>query len=175
MIADSLLIIFISICTAFIGEGLTYLLVYKSDRYKRLKTEIEKQSKRLERKRDQVGEFAERVNKRKIEKQEERLKGTNRDLSVFKMKSMFAIGLAFTALLSTFNSIFEGRIVAKLPFTPISWFQGISHRSLLGEDYTDCSFIFLYILSTMSIRQVKRRSLFLILFSSVNQILRHIA
>jgi len=81
------------------------------------------------------------------------LKVSNRDLSMFKMKSMFAIGLAFTALLSTFNSIFDGRIVAKLPFTPITWIQGISHRNLPGEDYTESSFIFLYILCTMTIRQ----------------------
>ena len=31
-------------------------------------------------------------------------------------------------------------------------FQGISHRYLPGDDLTDCSFIFLYILCTMSIR-----------------------
>ena len=30
--------------------------------------------------------------------------------------------------------------------------QGLSHRNLLGDDMTDCSFIFLYILCTMSIR-----------------------
>ena len=40
-----------------------------------------------------------------------------------KMKSMFAIGFAFTSLLSMFNSIFDGRVVAKLPFTPITWLQ----------------------------------------------------
>jgi hypothetical protein len=44
-------------------------------------------------------------------------------------------------------------VVAKLPFEPISWIQGLSHRNLNGEDYTDCSFLFMYILSTMSIRQ----------------------
>ena len=49
---------------------------------------------------------------------------------------------------------FEGRVVAKLPFVPIGFFQGLSHRGLSGDDYTDCSFIFLYILCTMSIRQV---------------------
>ncbi|KAF8782002.1 Calcium load-activated calcium channel like protein [Argiope bruennichi] len=69
------------------------------------------------------------------------------------MKSMFAIGFAFTALLSMFNSIFDGRVVAKLPFIPIGWIQGLSHRNLIGDDYSDCSFIFLYILCTMSIRQ----------------------
>ena len=50
-----------------------------------------------------------------------------------KMKSMFAIGFAFTSLLSMFNSIFDGKVVAKLPFTPIAWLQGLSHRNILGK------------------------------------------
>jgi len=58
------------------------------------------------------------------------------------------------ALIVAYCYSFDGRVVAKLPFVPISWLQNISHRNLLGEDYTDCSFIFLYILCTMSIRQV---------------------
>uniref|UniRef100_A0A914WS32 Calcium load-activated calcium channel n=1 Tax=Plectus sambesii TaxID=2011161 RepID=A0A914WS32_9BILA len=153
MLSDCLLIIFIAMGTALLGEGLTYVLVYRSDQYKRLKSEIEKKTKKLEKRKDQVAD-ADRNSKRKIEREEERLKATNRDLSMFKMKSMFAIGFAFTALLSTFSSIFEGRVVAKLPFIPISWVQGLSHRNLPGEDFTECSFIFLYILCTMTIRQV---------------------
>lgn len=84
------------------------------------------------------------------------------------MKSMMTISFAFMALLSMFNSIFDGRVVAKLPFEPISLVRGLSHRGLLGEDYTDCSFLFLYILCTMSIRQVSKHdnSYFLIHFSS---------
>lgn len=52
-----------------------------------------------------------------------------------------------------FSFRFDGRVVAKLPFMPISWIQGLSHRNLPGDDYYECSFIFLYILCTMSIRQ----------------------
>jgi len=154
MIADTLLILFISIATALLGEGLTWLLVYRTDKYKKLKAEVEKQSKKLEKQKESVGiDTSDRSHKKKLERQEERLKSNNRDLSMVKMKSMFAIGFAFTALLSMFNSIFDGRVVAKLPFVPISWIQNISHRNLMGDDYTDCSFIFLYILCTMSIRQ----------------------
>lgn len=139
-----------------------------------------------------------------------------------RMKSMFAIGFCFTALMGMFNSMwvyrqwqmisvrssgtggysvmmtnnslcslwvfllsncsqlkvshsmhlpthcllislscfsFDGRVVAKLPFVPLSYIQGLSHRNLLGEDFTDCSFIFLYILCTMSIRQVTQLTL----------------
>jgi hypothetical protein len=58
----------------------------------------------VEKRKDQVAD-TDRNSKRKIEREEERLKATNRDLSMFKMKSMFAIGFAFTALLSTFSSM----------------------------------------------------------------------
>ncbi|XP_046362288.1 calcium load-activated calcium channel-like [Haliotis rubra] len=153
MLGDCVLIVFISICTALLGEGLTWLLVYRTEKYKKLKAEVEKQSKKLEKQREAGGEAADRGQKKKLERQEEKLKNNSRDLSFVKMKSMFAIGFAFTALLSMFNSIFDGRVVAKLPFMPISLMQGISHRNLPGEDYFDCSFIFLYILCTMSIRQ----------------------
>ena len=128
-------------------------------KYKRLKAEVEKQSKKLEKKKETITESAGRQQKKKIERQEEKLKNNNRDLSMVQMKSMFAIGFCFTALMGTFNSIFDGRVVAKLPFTPLSYIQGLSHRNLLGDDTTDCSFIFLYILCTMSIRQNIRKIL----------------
>ena len=44
-------------------------------------------------------------------------------------------GFAFTALLSMFNSIFDGRVVAKLPFTPIYWVQGKRDSRELMEKY----------------------------------------
>ncbi|CAB3410923.1 unnamed protein product [Caenorhabditis bovis] len=153
MLSDCILIICIAFGTALAGEGITWLLVYRSEQYKRLKADMDKKTKKLERKKQEVGETTDKNLKKKLEREEEKLKMTNRDMSMIKMKSMFAIGLAFTALLSTFNSIFDGRVVAKLPFTPISFIQGLSHRSLAGDDMTECSFIFLYILCTMTVRQ----------------------
>ena len=60
MIADAILIVFISVCTALLSEGtyrvcyqlttssegILYVLVYRTDNYKRLKTVVERQSKR---------------------------------------------------------------------------------------------------------------------------------
>lgn len=69
MLADTILILFISFCTALLSEGtgiasnillyisithmcfdagILYLLVYRTDHYKRLKSTVEKQSKRCE-------------------------------------------------------------------------------------------------------------------------------
>lgn len=152
MLYDSLFIILISISTALMGEGLTWLMVYRTEKYQRLKSEVDRQSKRLDKKKENVGELLDRSLKRKLEREEERLKSNNRDLSMVKMKSMFFVGLAFTAILGLCNSLFHGRVVAKLPFIPIGFIQGVSHRNLEGNDLTDCSFIFLYMLCTMSIR-----------------------
>ena len=114
MWADTILILVISICTALLGEvrtlvwrivgeiylyfilqGVTWLLVYRTEKYQKLKTEIEKQSKKLEKIKEAHGDTAnlDRSKKRKIEQDEEKLKNTNRDLTMVKMKSMFAIGM----------------------------------------------------------------------------------
>ncbi|XP_063109664.1 calcium load-activated calcium channel isoform X2 [Cavia porcellus] len=112
MFADTLLIVFISVCTALLAEGITWVLVYRTDKYKRLKAEVEKQSKKLEKKKETITESAGRQQKKKIERQEEKLKNNNRDLSMVRMKSMFAIGFCFTALMGMFNSIISRRFLA---------------------------------------------------------------
>uniref|UniRef100_A0A3Q3X1V4 Calcium load-activated calcium channel n=1 Tax=Mola mola TaxID=94237 RepID=A0A3Q3X1V4_MOLML len=146
MFADTILIVFISVCTALLAEGITWVLVYRTEKYKRLKAEVEKQSKKLEKKKETITESAGRQQKKKIERQEEKLKNNNRDLSMVR-------DLLTSVFFCVCVCSFDGRVVAKLPFVPLSYIQGLSHRNLLGEDYTDCSFIFLYILCTMSIRQ----------------------
>lgn len=80
MFADTLLIVFISVCTALLAEGITWVLVYRTDKYKRLKAEVEKQSKKLEKKKETITESAGRQQKKKIERQEEKLKNNNRGL-----------------------------------------------------------------------------------------------
>ena len=86
MWADSLLILVISICTALLGEGVTWLLVYRTDKYQKLKLDIEKQTKKLEKKKEAHGDATlDRTQKRKMERDEERLKSTNRDLMLVRL------------------------------------------------------------------------------------------
>lgn len=119
---------------------MTWLLVYRTDKFQKLKTEIEKQSKKrkifqyqstfksyldftksfvnwfflsffstlfylVEKRKETLGDSLDKQHKKKIERDEEKLKNNNRDLSLVKMKSMLATGFAFTALLSMFNSM----------------------------------------------------------------------
>ena len=104
-------------------------MVYRTEKYQKLKGEVEKQSKKckflwywrvlldilillsdfytlaVEKRKETHGDSLDKSHKKKIERDEEKLKNNNRDLSLVKMKSMFATGFAFTALLSMFNSM----------------------------------------------------------------------
>lgn len=59
----------------------------------------------VEKRKEIHGDSLDKQHKKKIERDEEKLKNNNRDLSLVKMKSMLATGFAFTALLSMFNSM----------------------------------------------------------------------
>jgi hypothetical protein len=58
---------------------------------------VEKQKESLE--------INDKNQKKKLERQEEKLKNDNRELSMVKMKSMMIISFAFMALLSIFNTM----------------------------------------------------------------------
>lgn len=59
----------------------------------------------VERKKEILSDSLDKQQKKKIEREEEKLKNNNRDMSFVKMKSMLAIGFVFTALLGMFNSM----------------------------------------------------------------------
>ena len=102
-------------------QGVTWLLVYRTEKYQKLKTEIEKQTKKLEKKKEAHGETAnlDRSKKRKIEQDEEKLKNTNRDLTMVKMKSMFAIGLIMS-LAAIPHPLPLSQVLPSLPSSPCS-------------------------------------------------------
>jgi len=68
------------------------------------------------------------------------------------MKSTMIIALFMIAFMSTLSSAYHGVVVAKLPFVPFSMLQGITHRNLPGDDLTDCSMIFIYLLTSFIMR-----------------------
>ncbi|XDB50706.1 hypothetical protein AB1E18_004269 [Capra hircus] len=86
---DTLLIIFVFLCLLF---SITWVLVYRTDKYKRLRVEMEKWGKKLKR--------------RRKHRQEEKLKNNNR--CAVLCLSLFAIGVCFIAQVGMFNSIFDG-------------------------------------------------------------------
>ncbi|KAK4378068.1 hypothetical protein RND71_004364 [Anisodus tanguticus] len=154
--SDSLTLVGISICTAIICEAISYLLIYRTTSYKSLKSTIDKASKKLETMKtnnDPIPSILTKKSKtKKIDRVETSLKESTRDLSLFKFKSGFVVAVVLFMVFGFLNSLFEGKVVAKLPFTPFKIVQKMSHRGLPGDDMTDCSMAFLYFLCSISFR-----------------------
>lgn len=149
--SDSLTVVGISIITAIICETISYLLIYRSASYKSLKSAIDKSSKKLETMKTLDNNSTKNKTK-KIDRVETSLKDASRDLSLFKFKSGAVVAVVLFMVFGLLNSLFDGKSVAKIPFVPIKIVQKMSHRGLPGDDMTDCSMAFLYLLCSVSIR-----------------------
>ena len=145
--ADGLAVVSISLFTAVLCEIISWILIYRTSSYKTLKSSIDRTSKKLE----SMKNLKTSKNK-KIDRVESSLKESTRDLSLFKFKSGAVVAIVLFLVFGVLNSLFDGKSVAKLPFSPISIVYKMSHRGLPGNDPTDCSMAFLYLLCSISIR-----------------------
>eukprot|EP00049_Salpingoeca_infusionum_P018915 m.359292 g.359292 ORF g.359292 m.359292 type:complete len:178 (+) comp18511_c0_seq1:61-594(+) len=151
MAEDSWVVVGVALFCTLLGEGISYLAVYRTEKYRQAKSDIEAAVRRVEKQRDE--DQLQSKKQKRLERSEEHLKTIHQNFTMIKMRSTMLMSVTFIALLAMFNSVFEGRVVAKLPFQPFSLIQGMTHRGLLGDDATDCSFMFLYALITMAVRQ----------------------
>lgn len=69
-----------------------------------------------------------------------------------KFKSTILVTVLMIVTVSSMGNHFQGRPVARLPFEPFSLLTSISHRGLVGDDFTECSYIFIYIIVSYLIR-----------------------
>ncbi|KAF2070363.1 hypothetical protein CYY_008319 [Polysphondylium violaceum] len=154
MTSDILFIIFVSIASSLASEAFSWVLVYRTDSYKKSKQTIERLEAQIEKLKEaeSSASILKKGKDKRLERAEEALKAANKDLSFSKMKSMFAVAVSMIALFSYLNKGFDGKIVAKLPFEPIGFIQGLSHRNIEGNDMTDCAMTFLYVLCSMGLR-----------------------
>ncbi|EGD77474.1 hypothetical protein PTSG_12755 [Salpingoeca rosetta] len=148
---------------AGIAEGINHVLIYRTSKFKSLKTSLDAAAEKVEKHKQEPdfhdGAFVDKKKQKKFEQDESQMKSLNQELTMLKFKSNLVIGLSFIVLMGVFNSIFEGVVVARLPFEPFSLLRNVTHRNLPGEDYTECAFIFLYITCTMAIRQNLQKAL----------------
>eukprot|EP00055_Hartaetosiga_balthica_P002662 m.4773 g.4773 ORF g.4773 m.4773 type:complete len:192 (-) comp2287_c0_seq1:1039-1614(-) len=154
---EGFVVALIALFCALIAEGLSYVMIYRTTKYKLAKKELEELAEKVANQKEspdflvEIG-FSDPKKQKKFKELETSLKEKNQNLSLMKMQSTVVVGITFVLLMSVFHSIFDGIPVARLPFEPISFVRGLSHRSLDGEDYYECSFVFLYLMCTMAIR-----------------------
>ena len=68
-----------------------------------------------------------------------------------KFKGVIIVGLFMLTFVTTLNKSYAGSVVARLPFTPPGIFKNITHYGIPGNDYTECSITFAFLLCNMSI------------------------
>ena len=135
------------------GEAISWLLIYRTEDYKRLKESIDALSKKLDKKKDTIAPLdKQKQHGKKVANMDEQLKTKNRNMQIVKMKSMVFVMFSLFAVFGLLNNLFDGSAVAKLPFVPFPLIRGLTHRNLPGNDDTDCSMMFVYLLCSFSIR-----------------------
>lgn len=151
--SDGVSVVGISLCTAIVCEAISWILIYRTNSYKNLRSSIDRAAKKLETMKTESNKISLKKSKtKKIDRIETTLKESSRDLSLFKFKSGGVVALVLFVVFGLLNSLFEGKVVAKLPFQPFGLVMKMSHRGLQGNDPTDCSMAFLYFLCSISIR-----------------------
>ena len=157
-IYDGIKIILLSISTNLFAEFLTWMFIYRTKKYKENKKQMDILNKKLEINKESVKGHSKQLDK-KIKLQENELKLLGFEMMKIKFISMVIIGLFTFFFISLFNGLFQGIVVAKIPFVPFKLLRALSHRGILSNDFTDCSFIFLYILCNISFRPIIQKIL----------------
>ncbi len=128
-------------------------MMYRKEDYKMTASEVEKLNKKLEKlKNTHVIQAQNKSHEKKIHTVEEQLKKTGQQMMFNSMKCNVIIAVMMIAMLNLVGTHFQGQVVAKLPFEPFGIIQGITHRGIEGNDFTDCAYLFIYILSTFVLR-----------------------
>lgn len=155
---DCIKIILLAISTNLFAEFLTWMIIYRTKRYRDNKKQIDTLNLKIEKAKESTQKNDKREAKR-IKQYEHDLKILSYDMMKTKMVSMLIIGLFTVFFISFFNGLFQGIVVAKLPFVPFKMLSSLSHRGILSKDLTDCSFTFLYILCNVSFRPIIQKLL----------------
>ena len=155
---DGLKIIGLALFTNLFSEFLTWLLIYRTKKYKETKKQIDSITKKLDINKESLTKTTKKTDK-KIKQQENELRLMNFEMMKGKLVNMVIISLFTFFFISLFSNLFQGIIVAKLPFVPINLISKMNHRNILSNDLTDCSFIFLYVLCNVTFRSVIQKLL----------------
>ncbi|KAJ3672849.1 hypothetical protein LUZ60_006223 [Juncus effusus] len=147
---DAVTVLTISFFTAVLCEAISWILIYRTSSYKSLRQSIDRASKKLDSLKSPSNKSA--PNSKKLDRVESSLKESTRDLQMAKFKSGGVVAGVLIVVFGLLNSMFEGRVIAKLPFEPFPLVRKMSHRGIHGSDWTDCSMVFLYFLCSISIR-----------------------
>ncbi|GAB5037562.1 transmembrane and coiled-coil domains protein 1-like [Nannochloropsis oceanica] len=161
---EALWLVAFAVSAALVTEALSYYFIYSKPEYQRVKKNMIKTAKALERRRQELKKekkekqedtaAIELSNKsdKKCQRFEKDLKENARDMQKMQMLTTLLVGVSSAAVFYLLNRRFTGHVVAKLPFSPWKLVMNLSHRGLPGDDPTDCSMTFLFLMVNMGLK-----------------------
>jgi len=146
----------ITVASVFWGELVSWGLVYRTKGFKELKKKMDRFTKDVEKFKDHKNK--ERKQKKR-EVAEKALQECQRSMSMMNMKSTLVLAVTMISVLQAMSHAYDKVVLARLPFTPIGFLRGISHRGLEGDDFRACSYIFFYVITGMGLRANVKKAL----------------
>eukprot|EP00792_Barthelona_sp_PAP020_P010144 TRINITY_DN3426_c0_g1_i1.p1 TRINITY_DN3426_c0_g1~~TRINITY_DN3426_c0_g1_i1.p1 ORF type:complete len:183 (+),score=37.45 TRINITY_DN3426_c0_g1_i1:37-585(+) len=159
MIWEGWIIVLISVSTSIIVEIISWFAVYRTENYQSLRNRAEKLTKEFERFQADPTLAQRKSEAKRKQHVESNLQEVHRKLLFRTLLTNVLLGVVTFVIYRIIRSKFSGIVVAKLPFQPIGIIRGMTHRGLEGNDYTECSFVFIYSLLSMSFRQTLKKFL----------------
>ncbi|KAL7722377.1 Calcium load-activated calcium channel [Entamoeba marina] len=141
-------VLYAVICSA-ISEFITKYFLTGQESYQSLCDNL----KKIEEKLDNLGYDNQKKKDRAIKEKQ----SISQQIAFMKFKPQIinAVFMVITTILV--NYVFEAQKVGTLPFQPFGFFSRITHRNLTGDDMTDCSLFFFYILVRMAVRPIMQK------------------
>ncbi|CAK0748240.1 hypothetical protein CVIRNUC_001824 [Coccomyxa viridis] len=137
-------------------EVLLWLWAFRSDSFRSLRANIDKQARKLEEIRAQPhapGPQGKAAKQKKIDKLDKTIKmQMAKDLGGVRMKQTFLTAGVLLVLFRMTGKWYGGHVVGKLPFEPFSLLAKLAHRGLESPAANDCSVAFIYALCQAGIR-----------------------
>mmetsp|Transcript_37229 Transcript_37229/g.148588 ORF Transcript_37229/g.148588 Transcript_37229/m.148588 type:complete len:189 (-) Transcript_37229:538-1104(-) len=159
-VLDALVIVLVSICANLVSEGISWFFVYRTDSFKQSKVRLDELNKRLEKEEATlVGLEKRKVQEKKIERYNEDIKNATSQLNGSRFKVNIGISLLLMIVYRLISFQYYGKAVATLPFEPIPYLRGMTHRGLEGENFRECSFAFIYAMCTMALKGTMQKAL----------------
>jgi hypothetical protein len=94
-----------------------WFLIYRKDEYINLKRNIENMTSKMNKQKESyVSQTQSKSHEKKLSTIENQLKVLNQNMSSFRMKSTFLIGLFMIIMMSALGTEFQGKMMVK-PFT----------------------------------------------------------
>jgi hypothetical protein len=139
---------------AFAIEGVMYLVVYRTERWQRLKSKVVKLHREVTKKTGEDGSLG-----KKVKVLAKDLKGASVALYQMKYRCNFGVCAAYGILIWMLSVKYDGQAVAVLPFTPLRFLQRITARGLDGRPQNECCLHFFYILCSMALKDTVHKAL----------------